>query len=102
MPQAIVKDALARKLGSSGAAAKLPFTAEEVEGGLRATVIALLDGDATLEGDDRALGAALVCVDEPCDSNVTLPLHCRYIAVALPSSCVEALRESNAEHDEFE
>ena len=57
--QAIVKDALARKLGSSGAACKEPFTADEVEHGLRAVSSALLDGAATLEGDGRALGASL-------------------------------------------
>ena len=58
--QAIVKDAMARKLGSTGNAAKKPFTSDEIERGLRAVASALVnDGAASLQGEERALGGAL-------------------------------------------
>ena len=57
--QAIVKDALARKVGSTGAAAKEPFSTAEVEEGLRAVSAALIDGEESLDADGRALAVAL-------------------------------------------
>lgn len=58
--EAIVKDAMARKLGRTGNAAKEPFSSDEVEVGLRAVASALLQGSASgLEGDARQLAGSL-------------------------------------------
>ena len=90
--EAIAKDALDRKLGRSGSAAKVPFTAPEVDVGLRAVSVALLDGCECevlrAEESARTLGAALsaylvgrMCV--PRDMGMPAGLALRELSVEL-------------------
>lgn len=57
---AIVADARARKLGSDGPASKSPLSEVALDEGLRAVVLALLDGEDILETEAAALAATLV------------------------------------------
>lgn len=57
--EAIVKDALARKVGPTGGADETPYTEAEVDEGLRVVASALVDGEDSLGGESKELGAAL-------------------------------------------
>ena len=56
---AIAKDAMSRKLGCDGPASKAPLAESEVDEGLRAVALALLDGEADLDIKQAQLAMTL-------------------------------------------